>query len=120
MIRCLAWLYYNTRQGQYIHFNKAAPRPLVISASVGKLKHWTLIEQQPNVDDDSKNKSGYVMITNMGRAWLEKKVEVIKYRYLYNDRCVGQYGPLVGLVKYEAKKFHYTNDIMNSALWTPK
>ena len=115
MIRCLAWLYWHTRRGQYIPFNKVAPRPLVIDASVGKLRHWGLVEQMPNVDNPAKHKSGYVMITDQGRAWITKQGEVIKYRFIYNDTCLGEEGPMVGVMNYQAKNFHYERDIMTPA-----
>ena len=114
-VRALAWVYRKTRRGQYIHFNENAPRVFVKSASIGKLKHWGLIDQMPNFTDPSKNKSGYVMITDLGTRWLSNQAAIVKYRYIYNDKCLGEDGPMVSITRYHSKEFHYERDVTQAA-----
>jgi hypothetical protein len=55
------------------------------------------------------------MITDAGRIWLEDKGQVNKIRFIYNDQCLGEEGPMVGIRDYEAKDFHYENEIKTPA-----
>jgi len=91
-ISMLFWLRWKTRRGEYIHFNENAPRVFVKSASVGKMKHWGLIEQAPNVDDPTKNKLGYVRITDLGLDFIEDKCRIAKYVFVMNDMVLKQEG----------------------------
>jgi hypothetical protein len=86
-VKMLGWLAQYTKRGEYIHFNKTAPRAFVKSVSIGKTKHWGLIDQKPN-DDLKKKGSGYIMITDAGRAFILNQLKVHRHIFLYQDRVL--------------------------------
>lgn len=117
MISSLAWIYHNTKEGEYIHFNEKCPsRNLVKSASHMKLKNWRLVEQKPNHDDPEKNASGYVRITEIGRLWLRNETTVRRYCFIYNQQHLGMDGEPVSIKDYCAKDFNYERDVMAPAV----
>lgn len=87
--RSLIWLYQNTKPGEYVHFNRTAPRVLVKHAQVGTMKHWGFVEQLPNTDDPTKIGRGFVRITPAGRAFVEG-AETYKRLYIYTHECFGE------------------------------
>jgi hypothetical protein len=49
------------------------------------LRHWGLIEQQPGTRDDGSWRVGYYRMTDLGRAFVERRINVPKYVFLYNQ-----------------------------------
>ncbi|MEE9384336.1 MAG: hypothetical protein V3V08_13110 [Nannocystaceae bacterium] len=57
------------------------------TGDLGKLKHWGLVEQMPNINEDKKT-SGYWRITSKGIAFARGQIMVPKYAMLYLDDVV--------------------------------
>jgi len=57
------------------------------TGDLGKLKHWQLVEQMPNLNEDKKT-SGYWRITMRGIAFAQKQITVPKYALLYLDEVI--------------------------------
>ena len=67
------------------------PTLLKTSALCGdfaKLAYWGLIVHKPGVRDDGSVRTGWHRITPDGRLFVERKLRVRKYKYIYNSQCV--------------------------------
>ena len=54
-----------------------------------KLVHWGLIVSKGDeVRDDKSPRTGLYKITDLGRAFVEGRVSVPRYAYIYNEQCL--------------------------------
>lgn len=77
-----------------------------------KLSYWGLIqEKEINRDQepvkDTKN-SGYWMITDLGKDFVEGKTKVYSHALVYNQKCRGLVGTKVSIKECLGKKFSYS------------
>ena len=70
-----------------------------------KLKHWGLVEEKPN-EDDEKRTSGYWRITPRGRAFVRNVIPVEKYLFFYNGRIYKCSDEHQSIIEALGKKFN--------------
>ena len=84
----LIWLYQNARE-EFVHVPTAGNRGVLTTNVVGKLVSWGLAERMPNIDDPTKNKTGYYRITKKGVAFLAGGITIPSRMMQYNGETVG-------------------------------
>jgi hypothetical protein len=92
--------------------NSVGLKPRVAAAIRGdwaKLEHWGMLEPQPGVRDDGSTRTGYYRITPMGRAFVERRLRVKKYIYIYNGMALAKpvSDELVDIDEALGEKFSY-------------
>jgi len=88
MIRCLAWLARVTEVGTYIHVADNAPRSVMKSSEVSKLRYWGLIVGKPETEDSKW--SGYWGITQKGLTFVNDGLAIEDTIILYSGSLVGR------------------------------
>lgn len=58
--------------------------PMARGGDWAKLVHWGLILEKGDVRDDGSNRAGYYKITDEGRQFVECRIKVFKYVWIYN------------------------------------
>ena len=53
-----------------------------------KTRHWGLIEKRDEVREDGSSRAGWWRLTDLGIQFVEDRVRVPKYAYLYSGVCV--------------------------------
>lgn len=90
------------------------------SASVGaawhggdwsKLRYWGLIEAQAGVRPDGSHRVGLYRITDLGRAFVERRTKVPKYCYIYAQTFLGLDEPNISIDEALGERFSL-DDIM--------
>ena len=89
MARCLIWLYRCSERTNDWNDRDSAPRYVLESGEIGKLAHWGLAVQKPNIDDPKKKESGMWKITHRGRVFIQGRLRVPSHAYLYDNICRG-------------------------------
>lgn len=78
---------------------------------ISKLRHWGLVEQKPKDDTDAGGKtSGYWKITDLGKAYVEKREALHRYALFYMGRFIGFEGFKEGIG--DVLEFNY-DELMN-------
>jgi len=67
-------------------FEKAGPR--YVCGDYSKLIYWGLIEERGDQQEDGNPHSGYFRITQRGVDFVEGRVRIARFVFLYNDRQV--------------------------------
>jgi len=97
---------------KYYHISKVR----TVTAGGGdfaKFVYWGLVEeQQKDPDDLSKRTSGFWRITNIGKAFVEKKTQIMKYVIIYDSNVLRFEGDLVDIESCLRGKFNY-QELMN-------
>lgn len=107
MVAGLYWIIdTNKEQDGYVSVAESAPVWLLRSNQHTILKHWGLVEQAPNEDNEMVSDSGRWRPTALGRAFADEKARVYKYALLFNDKCEGLVGELV-FAKQIVDRFNY-------------
>ena len=88
MAATLCWL-VSVSQGNWIDIPNTAPRFVLKSNEHGKLVHWGLVEQQPNLDDPTKRTSGIWRPTPMGILFAEGSITVPSHVLLFDNKFHG-------------------------------
>lgn len=89
MARSLIWLYRQGAERRFVHVNNNAPRwVLTFGGYFALMRHWALIEPQPNEDTD-KRTSGRWRITPLGVEFVLKRRVIPSHVHLYANRVVG-------------------------------
>lgn len=52
-----------------------------------KLRFWGLIDPVEGRREDGSKRNGYYRITDIGRIFCENKIEVAKYKFIYNNHA---------------------------------
>jgi len=79
-------LYHFNRSspGAWMHIAKQLPYSMH-QGRYGKLVHWGMAEAKKGQKDDGNPNKGLYRITEAGKAFVERRVRVNKYMFLYND-----------------------------------
>lgn len=94
MVTDLAELYKIASDGRYVHISEfTSPRS---SREIGTLKMWNLVERMP-ATNNAKRTSGMYRITSLGMQFVRADVKVHKYALMYNSKCFGLEGDMVGI-----------------------
>ena len=88
MAATLCWL-VSEYHGVWIDVPRVAPRFVLKSNEHGKLVHWGLIKQKPNLDDLTKKTSGIWMPTERGILFAEGRIEVPSHVLLFDNTFHG-------------------------------
>jgi hypothetical protein len=78
----------NRKHGWERYFHRTIVVRAANNNDLGFLRHWGLLELEPNVDP-SKKDSGNFRITDLGRRFVEMKERVPKSCFQYNDNVEG-------------------------------
>lgn len=71
-----------------------------------QLRHWGLVEQESERRPDG-GKSGWWRVTKVGADFLQGRVTIPKYVYVYDGTCLRSDGPPVTVRECLGKKFDY-------------
>jgi hypothetical protein len=91
MARCLIWLVGQGPKyadvGGWVHLPEKAPRHVLTSNSIGKLKYWGLVEAKFN-EDSRKKESGIWRPTQDGLRFVRRQQTVHSHAVVYNDELL--------------------------------
>ncbi len=73
-----------------------------------KLRHWGLIEKKEGEKEDGNPDNGYYRITQKGIDFVEKKLQISKYVFLYNNEVKYRGEKLTDIEESLGDKFDYT------------
>ncbi len=110
--RNLIWLYRNGGYSDWVHIPSKAPKYILRSNEMGKLKLWGLVEEKDN-DDKSKKCSGFYKVTDEGRDFVLKKINVAKYCFTYNNGVCGYSEETISIEQSLGERFDY-QELMES------
>lgn len=109
-IAAFHWIAMHSLANEYIEVQRDAPRWLLQSNSHGKLVHWGLLEQKPNVSDET-HKSGCWRLTKLGWKFHRGLASVQQYALVFNNKCFGHEGE-EQYFRDRFESFHYA-DLMS-------
>ena len=96
-----------------MHVDRICPDHKTGSA-FAKLALWNLIEKRPkDTSDTVRRTSGFWKLTDMGIAFVEKRITVPRIMFVYNDCILGESDDKVDITYCLKKKFNYT-ELMES------
>ena len=87
------WYFKNNPEEKWLHVEKylksieSVPHP--IRGDFHKLRYWKLIEKKKGEKEDGNPDVGYYAITDKGKEFVEKKIQVPKHVYIYNSEVKG-------------------------------
>jgi hypothetical protein len=115
MAALLIRTYWATKDGgDWVHIQS---RTDAKGGDYAKLRYWGLVEARGDRQEDG-NSSGYWRITDLGISFVEKRVKVYKYIYLYQGVYRG-YDPnpraVVSIDQVLGKRFSYEDLMAESA-----
>jgi len=90
--------------------------PLYVCGDYSKLVCWGLIEESVDRKDDGNPDNGFYRITDAGVAFVENKIRVKRYVYLYNNVPLEPENldeETVSIQECLGSEFNY-NELMNS------
>ncbi len=98
--------------------NSVGLKPRVAAAIRGdwaKLEHWGMLEKRPGKRNDGSPRTGYHRITDVGRAFVERRLRVKKYIFFYNGMALAEQvsDELVDIDEALGNKFDY-RELMQS------
>lgn len=101
-------MYQASRRGEFVHV------PTVIGArsrEEGKLAYWGLVEEELARREDG-GRAGWWRVTDMGRLFVEGRMQLPKYALIYNGRCLSfDAAERAGIKEALGVKFNY-DDLM--------
>ncbi len=109
MARSMIWLFqWHMKNGIliYCHLPTQADRTVLTSNSIGKLRHWGLVEREPS-DDPAKPKSGSYRLTAHGIEFVYGRIDATRKIFIYNDRLVGRGEDQTNIRQALTDKFNY-------------
>lgn len=75
-----------------------------------KLAYWHLIQESTgDYREDGSTRTGLWRLTDHGVAFAEAKILLPKYARIYDGRCLGFDGELIGIQDALGTKFHYAD-----------
>ena len=77
------------------------------SREEGKLRYWSLVEEQRTVKRDDGGRAGFWRVTDLGAAFVLGRVTVPKYARIYNKVCLALEGEQVTIQDALGTKFNY-------------
>jgi hypothetical protein len=96
----------NRRNGWDKFFHRSVVIPHANNNDLAFLRHWGLLEQEPNVDP-SKKDSGRFRITTAGRQFVEDAIHVPKFCIQYHDHIEGFSRETVSIREALGHRFDY-------------
>jgi hypothetical protein len=78
-----------------------------IRGDFAKLSYWGLLERKPGKREDESPRNGFYKITQLGRDFVRRKIEVPRYAYLYNHDCIKLSSEKTDIKKALKEKFDY-------------
>ncbi len=114
------WLYNwhcDESFSRFCHLPTQAPRYVLTSNNMGKLRHWGVVEREVvETDDGHKHeKSGRYRLTSYGRAFIQGTVRAPECIFTYNDEVWGKGDDLVTVRQALGKSFNY-DEIIHASL----
>jgi len=107
MVKALASLYraVDGKPDKYVHVSKIYDK--TTCGDFAKLKYWGLIDELDKVDGATRT-SGFWRITERGIDFLQGKIRVAKYAFIYNqDLLALDDKETVSVIECVAKHFNY-------------
>lgn len=107
----------------FLHLRDVANEDRDFVKSVGhgsdfpKLRFWGLLERQERINGDRKT-SGYFRLTDAGIQFVERRITVPMFMYLYNDKAVGSSDIRTTIDRCFKEKFSY-HELMGHVDWDP-
>lgn len=96
---------------QFLHFPRFTRTSHVVAGQGGdwaKLTFWELIARKEETREDGSNRNGWARITQDGVDFIERRLRVPRYIFVYNNQLVGiDTTELVGVDDLIGKKFRY-------------
>ncbi len=83
---------YNPQGSTFLHIEeyfKELDVPASIRGDLPKLRFWDLIRPDGKDKEDGNPNTGYYKITELGRAFVEGKIDMPKHANIYNNRLFG-------------------------------
>lgn len=77
-----------------------------------KLRYWQLITAKPDERADGSTRVGFYQITDLGRGFVERKMEVPKYAFIYAQTFLGLALPYITIDDALGSSFSYA-DLMD-------
>jgi hypothetical protein len=90
----------------YRYFSRHIAVPWANNGDLCYLRHWGLLELEPN-EDPSKKDSGNYRITSAGNAFVEGKLLVPKALFQYNEEVTAWADERTSIREVLGKKFDY-------------
>lgn len=111
MARVLVALYKAAPRGDSWVYVPELLRGIEGAASQGgdwaKLAHWDLVEFKDEQRSDGSRRNGLAKITNQGIRFVEGRLSVRKYAFLYNNEMIKMDGPSINIVQALRRPFDY-------------
>ena len=114
MARDLIRLYRKPNSSVEFYHRENFEAPKAGGGDFHKLQYWGLAEPMPNNDDKTKRTNGFWRITQQGIAFVENRMSVPKYAYVYNGKARKLEGDDWSIREALGKKFSY-EDLMGNA-----
>jgi hypothetical protein len=93
--------------GEYMHVDRLCPDRKT-SGDFAKLAMWKLIEECPKTPEDTMRRtSGFWKLTEIGIAFIERKIRVPRVKFVYNDRIMGESQEQVDITDCLKERFNY-------------
>lgn len=97
------------------YFKSIPNLPSSVRGDISKLSFWGLIRRKEGERADGSKRVGYYKITERGVNFVEGKIRVSKFIYLYNNKVRGFGDEQVDLRDCLSKKFNY-DELMNQTI----
>jgi hypothetical protein len=82
--------YFKMTKSEWLHFPKFFTEKKICSSNDGGLlRHWGLVTPMIKDRKDGSWRNGYYKLTQLGTEFVQSKVSVPKYVYLYNQNVFG-------------------------------
>jgi hypothetical protein len=62
-----------------------------------KLRYWTLLDPKPGRREDGSSRVGLARVNGAGRAFVEGRISVPRYAYIYAQTLLGVAGPPISI-----------------------
>lgn len=85
----------------------------IAGGDAAKLRYWGVIEARPGERNDGSDRVGHYRITDVGRQFVEGKIAVPRYIYLYNQGLLRLSEEMTTIQQALGDKFSYT-ELMNA------
>lgn len=112
MAYALVLIYHASRGGAgWIHVAqflvKTKNDSTIAGGDVVKLRYWGLLERQKDRREDGSDRVGMYRITEVGKKFVEGKIAVPAYVYLYNQLLLRLSEEMVTITEALGSKFSY-------------
>lgn len=97
----------------WVHIPSLVKQNHLLTGDFAKLKYWGLIVPKDEIRDDGSNRNGYYKITTDGRLFVEGRLQVEKYKFIFNKKVydTGEVQELIDIHAALKNKFNY-NELM--------